>query len=69
MRQETPKVIKEKITRVINTNKNPIVYPPVERDTNNRYFMEIIKSNFCSRGGRDKATFATTGGNQGSNMA
>jgi len=69
VRQETPKVIKEKITRVINNNKNPIVYPPVESDTNNRYFMEIIKSNFCSRGGRDKATFATTGGNQGSNMA
>lgn len=69
VRQETPKEINEKIKRLINTNKNPIVYPPVESDTNNRYFMEIIKSNFCSRGGRDKATFANTGGKQGSNMA
>jgi hypothetical protein len=56
--QENPNNVRNMINKVKSENTNPIVYPPLETNKNGELFMDIIKREFCSMGGRTKADFS-----------
>ena len=61
-RQQDKKSVQNEVSKVLKENKNPIVYPPSEANSSGKTFMSIIKSSFCSAGGRTKADFASNQG-------
>lgn len=69
IRQEDKKSVQAATQKILDENRNPIVYPPVEASKSGKTFMEVIKSGFCSPGGRTKADFASTRGGMDKGIA